>query len=111
MNWLTLEQIKKHLNIDEYFHDDDAYLTDLGMVAEQAVEKHIDYPLSAIASVNKEELPQPIIQAMLLLIGNFYLNRESVSFAAAAPVPHAFDYLMALYQNYDHISKFDNLNQ
>lgn len=111
MNWLTLDDIKKHLNIDSYFHDDDAYLTDLGAVAELAVEKHIDYPLSAIAEANNDSLPQPIIHAMLLLIGNFYINRESVSFAAAVPVPHAFDYLISLYQNYDHISKFDNLNQ
>lgn len=111
MNFLTIDQIKKHLNIDSYFHDDDQYLTDLGSVAELSVEKHIDYPLSAIAEKNEGELPTPIIQAMLLLIGTLYLNRESVSFGTAVPVPHTYDYLIALYQNYDHISKFDNLNQ
>lgn len=111
MNYLTLEQIKKHLNIDEYFHDDDQYLTDLGTVAELSVEKHIDYPLSAIADKNSGNLPMPIIQAMLLLTGTLFLNRESVSYGTAVPVPHAYDYLIALYQNYDHISKFDNLIQ
>lgn len=111
MNWLTLDNIKKHLNIDEYFHDDDQYLTDLGTVAELSVEKHIDYPLSVIADKNSGNLPMPIIQAMLLLTGTLYLNRESVSYGTAVPVPHAYDYLIALYQNYDHISKFDNLIQ
>lgn len=111
MNWLTLDNIKKHLNIDEYFHDDDQYLTDLGTVAELSVEKHIDYPLSVIADKNSGNLPMPIIQAMLLLTGTLYLNRESVSYGTAVPVPHAYDYLIALYQNYDHISKFDSINQ
>ena len=109
MTFLTLDQIKKHLNIDSYFHDDDQYLSDLGSVAELSVEKHIDYPLNVIADKNEGELPMPIIQAMLLLIGTLYLNRESVSFGTAVPVPHAYDYLIALYQNYDHITKFDSL--
>lgn len=35
--FLTLERIKKHLNIDEYFKDDDDYLMFLGDVAEHTV--------------------------------------------------------------------------
>ena len=33
----TLEETKKHLNIDESFTGDDAYITDLIAVAEDAV--------------------------------------------------------------------------
>ena len=36
--YITLEQAKKHLILDEDFHDDDEYITDLIAVAEKAVE-------------------------------------------------------------------------
>ena len=42
MEYLNLDLIKKHLNIDEDFHDDDDYLKILGDVAEQVTERHID---------------------------------------------------------------------
>ena len=35
--FLTLKRIKKHLNMDEYFKDDDEYLMFLEDVAEQTV--------------------------------------------------------------------------
>lgn len=100
MNFLTLDQIKKHLNIDDYFHDDDSYLVDLGTVSELAVEKHIDYSLRKLAENNGGQLPAPLIHAMLLMIGTFYQNRESVAFASSSPIPLAYEYLIALYQNY-----------
>ena len=45
--YLQLNQIKKHLNIDADFHDDDNYIQQLINVAEIAVERHIDYDLKA----------------------------------------------------------------
>ena len=42
MEYLNLDLIKKHLNIDSDFHDDDDYLTLLGDVVEQVTERHID---------------------------------------------------------------------
>lgn len=44
MEYITLEDIKKHLNID--FSDDDAYLKDIVIVAQMSVEKAINTPLS-----------------------------------------------------------------
>ena len=37
MNYLTLAQIKKHLNIDTQFTEDDEYNESLGEVAEEIV--------------------------------------------------------------------------
>lgn len=42
---IELEDIKKHLNLDEDYTDDDSYLVYLESVAEQLVEKHIDKTL------------------------------------------------------------------
>lgn len=46
--YLQLYQIKKHLNIDEDFHDDDEYLASLAEAAEKAVEVQIDRPLDTL---------------------------------------------------------------
>lgn len=98
--YLQLYQIKKHLNINDEFHDDDEYLVDLSKVAENVIQKHIDRELADLED-GEGNLPSPLYHAMLLLIGNYYANRESVSFASAMSLPHAYEYLIALYKNYD----------
>ena len=45
-------------------------------------------------------IPLPIAHAILLLVGNFYANREPVSFASAQPIPYTFQYLIDPYKNY-----------
>lgn len=96
--FITLDRIKKHLNIDSYYTDDDIYLTELEGVAETVVERHIDYKLSEL--LTNGELPTPLVHAMLLFIGNMYNSRESVSFSPASEVPLSYSYLLDLYKNY-----------
>ena len=98
--YLQLYQIKKHLNIDEDFHSDDEYLVELAQAAQNVVEVHLDRPLD---SLENEEgyIPSSLTQAMLLLVGTWYANRESVSFASNSVLPHSYDYIIALYKNYN----------
>ena len=98
--YLTLAQIKKHLNIDESFTDDDEYLSFLYNVAERTVQRHID---SNLASLTEEEgsLPTPLLQAMLLYIGTLYAQRESISYSSVVDVPFSYDYLLSLFKNYN----------
>ena len=81
---LTVEDLKKHLNID---HDeDDAYITDLISVAEDAVETYINRPL--VDFVDAEGNVKPAIRhACRLLVGTWYANRESVVFSAPSELP------------------------
>jgi hypothetical protein len=46
------------------------------------------------------ELPAPIKQAILLMIGNLYANREPVTYGTVIKVPYTLDYLLGLYKNY-----------
>ena len=101
MNYINLSQIKKHLNIDSDFTDDDNYLSSLGDVAEAAVEKHINTKLRTVAEENGGELPSPLLHAMLLFIGNMYLNREAVSFTNVTEIPLSYGYLLDLYKCYN----------
>lgn len=97
--YITLEEIKKHLNIDNYFTDDDEYLASLIEVAAKVVEAHIDCSFNDLLD-GDGNLPLPIIQAMKLFVGNMYQSRESVAFVQANEIPFAYDYLLSLYKDY-----------
>lgn len=99
--YLTLEQIKKHLNIDSSFTDDDDYLLFLYEVAERTVQRHIDSNLSSLAVEEGGELPTPLLHAMLLYIGNLYAQREAISYSSVIDVPFSYDYLLSLFKNYN----------
>lgn len=91
--------LKKHLNIDESFIDDDEYIKALCLAAENAVENHLQRPLSEITN-ERGKLPPAVKHAILLLVGHFYANRESVSFASASEIPLAYQYLLQPYKSY-----------
>lgn len=91
--------LKKHLNIDETWVEDDEYIKALCLAAENAVENHIARPLSEITDEHGK-LPPAVKHAILLLVGHFYANRESVSFATASEIPLAYQYLLQPYKSY-----------
>lgn len=97
--YVELLRVKKHLNLNEDFTEDDTYLLHLIEVSEAVVERHLDNKLSAF-SAGTGKIPKPVEQAILLLVGNFYENRESVTYGAASEVPLAYQYLLSLYKNY-----------
>lgn len=98
--YLGLNRVKKHLNIDKDFKDDDLYILDLITVAEESISKHIDIPLENLVG-DGSLLPSPIVHAMLLLIGNLYANREPVSFGTVVKIPLSYEYLLGFYKNYN----------
>lgn len=99
--YLAIDKIKRHLNIDFDFSEDDQYLMALSEVAEAVVERHIGYKFADLVEQNSGELPIALQHAMLLFIGTMYANRESVTFGSASPVPHSYDYILQLFENYD----------
>ena len=99
--YLTLEQTKKHLNLEADYIDDDDYITSLMQVAEAAVELHINQKLIDVAAINGGVLPLRLMHAMLLMVGNLYANREIVSFATKTlEIPFNYRCLLNFYQNY-----------
>ena len=96
--YLDLSTIKQHLYIDH--NNDDRYLCDLESVAEDAVRA--DLNLDSLEEIEDETgmLPASGIQAMLLLVGTLYANRESVSYGSPVKVPHTFEYLLDLNRIY-----------
>ena len=100
MKYLTLDLIKKHLNMNADYTAEDDYLTMLAGAVEEVVGKHIDDDLNTLAKNNDDKLPLPLVQACLLLLATYYSNRENVAFTTTNEVPTSFTYLLDLYKNY-----------
>lgn len=99
--YITLDRAKKHLNLDKDFHDDDEYILSLIVIAEDAVRKRIDVrDLNDIVSRKTGYLPPSLQHAILLLIGNFYANRENTTFANNYELNKGFDFLVGLDKHY-----------
>lgn len=98
--YVTLNEAKKHLNIDTDtdFVDDDAYLISLIQVAEDAVQKNTDIVLAD--QVEAGILPASLKHCILLMVGNLYNSRESVSFSNLMEVPYSYKYLINLNRNF-----------
>lgn len=96
--YVTIEEIKQHLYID--FEADDALLADMIQAAEEIIEKYLNTTYEALLNENGA-LPYPIKQAIKIMVGNLYANRESVSFNAyPSKIPYSYEYLLQPYKVY-----------
>ena len=93
--YLTLDEIKKHLNIDPAFTDDDTYLQSLESVAVDVIERDVNIKFSELTS-----LPDGLKHALLLFIGNMYDNRESVAYTSVTTVPNSLNWILDMYRDY-----------
>lgn len=96
--YVTLNEAKKHLNIDTDFVDDDLYIISLIQVAEDAVQKNTDIVLAD--QIEGGILPPSLKHSILLLVGNLYNNREATSYSIPKEVPFAYKYLVNLNRNF-----------
>lgn len=97
--YITKLEAKKHLNIDDFFEDDDNYILELIKVSEDIVSKRIDKKLSDCVG-NNGELEPSIKHAVLLMVGTLYNNREATTPLNIKEVPYSFEYLADLNKHY-----------
>ncbi|MCO7225771.1 head-tail connector protein [Pleionea sp. CnH1-48] len=100
---VTLEEIKKHLIIDNSFTEDDTLIMSYGLSATQHVENYLGYELKLDAlqkatGLTLEKMPETIKHAVLLLVGHFYNNREATNTLTIKNVPLAFEALLSPYK-------------
>ena len=98
---ITISSAKKHLNIDDDYKEDDEYIVALIGVAEDAIAKYCNIKsLSQLVDPDTGYIPDSIKHAVLLLVGTYYANRESVSNLAVNKLPTGFEFLASLNTNY-----------
>lgn len=88
--YLTIEDLKKHLNVDH--SEDDDYIQELIEVAEDHVAALLNAPLSDY--VDGENLKASVKHAIRLLVGTWYASRESVAFATPSVLPDGVSALL-----------------
>ncbi|MBY6102304.1 head-tail connector protein [Marinobacter nauticus] len=111
---LELDIIKPHLRLELDDSEEDALLETYATAAQRYVENHIGRNLYATAGEIPKDpetgeptddhalvLDDDITAAMLLLIGHWYVNRESVVVGSiTAEVPMAVDALICPYRHF-----------
>lgn len=99
MACITLEEAKKHLNIEDDFTDDDKYVLSLIEAAEEVVVQDVCVPLEELAG-ESGEIPAPLRQAILIKVADFYASRESIAFGVLVHDTKAYKHLIGLYRDY-----------
>lgn len=98
MQYLTIDEIKKQVVLDEDFHDDDEFLTMIGDAAEDMTAQLLDCSLDQLAAENGD-VPATIRHAMRILCDYFYsVNRGSSE--NTPDIPNAVTLMLKLYRNY-----------
>ena len=94
MQYLTLQELKRQMNIDQDFTDDDTLIESLGTTAEELVSQQVDAPLAELEVDGR--LPEPLRHAMRMVVEYFYDNRGS----GENMIPEAYFYVCRLYRKY-----------
>lgn len=94
MKYLTFEQIKAQLRLDdEQAELEKDLLEDYGEAAEDAVLTIIRRPLYNVKQVYGH-VPKKLVLVTLLLVDEWYQHRASAEPGTLSPVPYAFDFML-----------------
>jgi hypothetical protein len=99
MDLITLSNIKHQLQIESTYTDDDQYLTGLTSVATAMVINHLGTGFTATYTGTTSTWPDPVQQAVILLVNHLYLTRSIVSFAEGKKIPMTFEFLLNNYRD------------
>lgn len=91
---ITIAELKQHLNLEPDWKGEDSYLLSLIGAAKQVVQMHICDDIDG-----KSEGQLPLAHAIKLLVGTWYMNRESLSNLQKGN--HSYEYILSLYKNYN----------
>lgn len=94
MKFLTLDYIKQQLRIT--WSEEDTLLDEYGMAAEDTVLNLLNRDYQDLL-YQYGEVPAPLVQAAMLLVGQSYQHREPSSAQNMSAVPYAFDLLIKPY--------------
>lgn len=101
MAYVDLDIAKRHLNVESDFEEDDSYIEMLIEVAEECVAKELCVTVDELSTIDgRTDIPASLRHAILLTIGTYYSNRESVSNLNLREIPMGAKHLIRLYRDY-----------
>jgi len=94
MKYITFEQIKQQLRLDdEQAELERTRLEGMAMAAEEAVLAIMRRSLTDVI-LTYNGIPQRLVQVTLLLVDEWYQHRSPVEQGQLSPVPYAFDFML-----------------
>lgn len=94
---LSLNLVKKHVRSDDFSEDDD-YLCSLTEAAEQFVIRDTNRTFDELVSMSEDgDFPKTLQQAVLMLVGHWYNQREAVAGVTMTEVPYTIQALIKPY--------------
>ena len=97
MSVLNLDLVKAHVCADDLTVDD-ALLRHYTEAAEEWVVNATHRPLEELCEMGVGYFPTPLVQAMLLLIGHWYNQREAAATAQYHEAPYSVQALIKPYR-------------
>lgn len=98
MATVDIALLKQHVRSDD-FSDDDQYLAHLLDAAEEYVTKATNRSSDELLAMGGgEDLPATLQQAVLLIAGHWYNQREAVSGVQMAEVPYTLQAIIKPYR-------------
>jgi hypothetical protein len=98
MEYLTLKEIKKQLNVDEQFKEDDEFLELLGESAEDMCAQLLDCSLDQLVAENGD-IPASVRHALRMLVDYMYSQNRGSS-GESIDIPNAIYTILKLYRNF-----------
>ena len=97
MKYITFEQIKQQLRLDdEQARMEHDLLEMYGESAEETVLNLLNRTMEDIIEQHGK-VPKPIVHATLMLVDNAYKDRSPISPQSMSAVPYAFDMMLKPY--------------
>ena len=93
----TVDILKQHVRADD-FSDDDQYLQHLLEAAQQYVSNATNRTSDELAEIGGGKLPATLQQAVLMIAGHWYNQREAVSGVQMSEVPYTLQALIKPYR-------------
>ena len=97
MRWLTLEDIKDQLRIEQEDTSQDKLLTRYGATAEKFILRYIQRTEAELKAMNTDDptlVPEDIVSATLMLCDLYYQYRGPVSMQNLYLIDYGFDALV-----------------
>ncbi len=95
---INITTLKRQLNIENTFNDDDAILQQCLDVAIQTTNNYLGSDV--VSGYTGNTTPISVEHAILMLASHFYINRNIVAFATPSELPYSYKFLLDWYKDF-----------
>lgn len=96
---MNIQELKRQLQIEPDYTDEDIQLQHYLNVADQAVLNYLNITGST-SGVTGTNMPAPVLQGILLFAAHLYTTRQIISYGQGYKIPLTFEFLLNPYKEF-----------